>query len=281
MPLIAPFETSFERTSDRRIILIRLFDEDGADGWGECTAPEHPYYNHEFVDGAWLVLRDYLIPGLLGRGIGSASEVAALFRRVRGHRMAQAGLEAACWDLEARRRGQPLWHLIGGARSEIECGVSIGIQASAAVLVERIGRELASGYRRIKMKIKPSSEYEMIKAVRREFPDIRLMADANSAYTLSDLDTLKRLDDFRLMMIEQPLAHDDLIDHAELQKRLATPICLDESINGLEDTRKALSIGACKIINVKLGRVGGHGLVQVCEAGAADFPQVVEIHLEG
>jgi len=258
MPLIAPFETSFERTTERRIILVRVTDQEGAECWGECTAPEHPLYNHEFVDAAWLVLRDYLVPKLLGGGINSAAEVSALFRPIRGHQMAKGALEAACWDLQARREGKPLWELLGGTRREIECGVSIGIQPSLPLLIEKIERELAAGYRRIKVKIKPGLEYEIVHGVRQRFSDIPLIADANSAYSLFDAPTLKRLDEFNLMMLEQPLAHDDIVDHAELQKQLKTPLCLDESILSAEHARKAVTLSACKVINIKLGRVGGY-----------------------
>ncbi|HXF04951.1 MAG TPA: o-succinylbenzoate synthase [Blastocatellia bacterium] len=258
MTLLAPFETSFDRTQERRILLVRVFDEDGCDGWGECTAPEHPFYNHEFLDGAWLILRTYLIPRLLGQRISSPDEVFPLFRAVRGHRMAKAALEVACWDLQAKREGKPLWQVLGGTRRKIECGVSIGIQPSLSELVDKVRRELAAGYRRIKVKIKPGVDYDILHALRREFPTIPLMADANSAYSLADRELLRRFDDFHLMMLEQPLAHDDLVDHATLQKELRTPICLDESIRSPDDARRAVALGACRIINVKLGRVGGY-----------------------
>jgi O-succinylbenzoate synthase len=258
MSLVAPFETSFERTTVRRMILVRVSDDDGASGWGECTAPEEPLYNHEFVAGAWLVMRDFLIPKIIGKDIASAAELSALFKPIRGHRMAKGGLEAAWWDLEARKAGKPLWQMIGGTKREIECGVSIGIQSSESELLSKIEHELAAGYRRIKLKIKPGIEVAVASAARRRFPDVRLSVDANSAYTLADLETLRRLDEFGLMMIEQPLAHDDLVDHAQLQKQLKTPVCLDESVTSVEDARKALQLGACRIINIKLGRVGGH-----------------------
>ncbi len=258
MSLRAPFETSFDRTEQRRILLVRVFDHEGAEGWGECTAPEHPFYNHEFIEGAWLVLRTYLIPRLLGQSVASPHEVFSLFRAVRGHRMAKASLEVACWDLQARREGKPLWQLLGGTRTTIECGVSIGIQPSVSQLVEKVRQELAAGYRRIKVKIKPGLEYDILRTLRREFPTIPLMADANSAYSLADRDLLRQLDEFHLMMLEQPLAHDDLVDHATLQKEIRTPICLDESIRSADDARRALALGACRIINVKLGRVGGY-----------------------
>ncbi len=256
--LRAPFETSLGRTEWRRILLVRVFDAEGGDGWGECTAPEEPFYNHEFIDAAWLVLREFLVPMLLGRELESASDVPLLFRGVRGHGMAKAAVEAACWDLQARREGRPLWQLLGGTRAEIECGVSLGIQSSPADLLKKVEQELAAGYRRIKVKIKPGLEREIIGAVRAAFPEVPLMADANAAYTRSDADVLRSLDEFALMMLEQPLAHDDLLDHAELQRQMRTPICLDESITSAEKARKALAIGACRIINIKLGRVGGY-----------------------
>jgi len=258
MRLRAPFETSFGRTDWRRILLVRVFDAEGGEGWGECTAPEEPFYNHEFVDGAWLVMRDFLIPMVLGREFATAADVPAFFRAVRGHNMAKGALEAACWDLQARREGKPLWHLLGGTRAEIACGVSIGLQPSLADVVKAVERELAAGYQRIKVKIKPGMEREILGAVRAAFPDIPLMADANAAYTLEDAEVLSALDEFHLMMLEQPLAHDDLLDHAELQRRLRTPICLDEAITSAEHARKAVAIGACRIINIKLGRVGGY-----------------------
>jgi O-succinylbenzoate synthase len=203
-------------------------------------------------------MRDVLVPRIIGKEIESAAALSAIFAPIRGHRMAKAGIEAACWDLEARRAGKPLWKLIGGTRTEIECGVSIGIQSSEGELIKKIEQELAAGYRRIKLKVKPGIENQVASAARRLFPGARLMVDANSAYSLDDLDTLRRLDEFDLMMIEQPLADDDLIDHAELQKQLKTPICLDESVVSAETARKAVQIGACKVINIKLGRVGGH-----------------------
>ena len=257
LPLVAPFETSFGRTTERRIILVQAF-ADGLAGWGECTVGEHPFYNHESTDSAWMIIRDYIGPMVVGREVASPQEVAALTARVRGNRMARGAVEAAAWDLEARRQKAPLWQLLGGTREEIDCGVSIGLQETDAELLKKIGRELEAGYQRIKIKIKPGRDYEMTRAVRQEFPDIRLTVDANSAYTLADAGLLRRLDEFDLLLIEQPLAYDDIIDHAELQRQLRTAVCLDESILSAEDARKALGLGACRIINIKLGRVGGH-----------------------
>jgi O-succinylbenzoate synthase len=257
MPLVHPFETSFGRTTGRDIILVEAVS-DGASGWGEVTAGENPFYNEEWTESAWLILRDYAIPQLLGKVLASADDVAPLTEHLRGHRMARGGLEVAIWDLEARLNSRPLWQQIGGgARAEIPCGVSIGIQETVPKLLEKIERELAAGYQRIKMKIKPGWDVDVIRQVRERFPSIKLMADANSAYTLRDADHLKRLDDFYLMMVEQPLAHDDIIDHAALQAKLQTPICLDECIRSAHHAEQAIRLRACGILNIKLGRVGG------------------------
>ncbi len=257
MPLVHFFETSFGRTTHRRIILVEV-SSGGVSGWGEVTCGEHPHYNEEWTEGAWLILRDYLVPEALGSKLESTADAARIGASLRGHRMARGGMEAACWDLQARLRGEPLWKTIGGgARREIPCGVSIGIQNTLEQLLDKIRTELVAGYQRIKIKIKPGWDVNTVEAVRREFPDILLMADANSAYTLADTDRLKALDQFRLMMIEQPLAHDDIIDHARLQEKLETPICLDECIRTRHHAAQAIELGACRIINIKLGRVGG------------------------
>jgi o-succinylbenzoate synthase len=257
LDLIASFETSFDVTHHRRIFLIEA-DVDGASGWGECTAGEHPFYSYETVETAWHIIRDFLWPVLKGRDFGSASELWELFAHVRGHNMAKGGLETAVWDAEARLKNLPLWKLLGGRREEIPCGVSIGIQPNIATLLTRVEKELAAGYQRIKVKIKPGYDIEPVKALRAKFPRIRLMADANSAYRLEDAPHLKQLDAVYLIMIEQPLGDDDIYSHAQLQKQLDTPICLDESIHDELHARAAIEIGACKIINIKLGRVGGH-----------------------
>jgi len=259
MPLVHFFETSFGRTTERHMVLVEVC-ADGVSGWGEVTAGENPFYNEEWTESAWLLLRDYVGPQVLRRTIGSAAEVAPLTEHIRGHRMARGGLEAAVWDLDARMKGLPLYrHIGGGARREIPCGVSIGIQESIDQLLRKIETELAAGYQRIKMKIKPGWDVEAVRKVRETFPSIKLMADANSAYTLADADHLRRLDDFYLMMIEQPLSHDDIIDHAALQARLQTPICLDECIRSARHAGQAIRMRACGIINIKLGRVGGFG----------------------
>ncbi len=257
MPLVHYFETSFGRTYSRDMVLVEVV-ADGVSGWGEVTAGENPFYNEEWTEAAWLIVKHYASPRVLGRELASADDVYPLLSHIRGHFMARGGLEAAVWDLQARRNGRPLWQEIGGgARKEIACGVSIGIQDTVADLLKKIEKELADGYQRIKMKIKPGRDVEDLRAVRQEFPGIKLMADANSAYTLADIDHLRKLDDFYLMMVEQPLAHDDIIDHATLQTKLQTPVCLDECIRSAHHAQQAIDMGACRIINIKLGRVGG------------------------
>lgn len=265
LPLVAPFETSFGRTTERRIIIIKVFSE-GLHGWGECTVGENPFYNHECTDSAWMIIRDYVAPMVMGREIESPAQVTNLTNAIRGNKMARGAVETAVWELEARRRNIPLWQLLGGTREEIDCGVSLGLQATDAALLKNVEKEVAAGYQRIKLKIKPGRDYEMVKAVRREFPNIRLTVDANSAYTLADAELLRKLDEFDLLLIEQPLSYDDIIDHAELQRQLQTAICLDESILSVEDARKALSLGSCRLINIKLGRVAGHAEAQKIEA---------------
>ena len=257
LPLVHFFETSFGRTTERRILLAEV-TADGVHGWGECTAGEAPFYSHESTDTARHILRDFLIPRVLGKTLQRAADAAALFKRIRGHNMAKAALETALWDIEAQQAGVPLAKLIGGELTEVPCGVSIGIDDSVEQLLEKVERELAAGYQRIKVKIKPGWDIEVLGAIRNRFPRIRLMADANAAYSLSDLPRIKMLDHFYLMMIEQPLAWDDLLDHARLQREIATPICLDEPVTSVEKARKALEAGSCKIINIKLGRVGGY-----------------------
>jgi O-succinylbenzoate synthase len=257
MPLVHFFETSFSRTYSRDIILVEAA-ADGVAGWGEVTAGERPFYNEEWTGSAWMILRDYAVPRVLGKLLASAEDVYPLTEHIRGHNMARGGLETAVWDLFARAAGVPLWKQIGaGARREIPCGVSIGIQDSVEQLLDKIAHELADGYQRIKMKIKPGWDVDVVARVRERFPDIKLMADANSAYTLADTDRLKQLDRFYLMMIEQPLSHDDIIDHAALQAKLETPICLDECIRTAHQAAQAIRMRACGIINIKLGRVGG------------------------
>jgi O-succinylbenzoate synthase len=270
LPLIHFFETSFGRTTERRILLARVTDSEGNEGWGECTAGEGPFYSYEWIDAAWSTLQEFLAPMVIGHEYEKASQVFALMDHVRGHRMAKAAIETACWDLEAKRAGVPLWKHLGGTREEIACGVSIGIQDTVEILLEKIRKEVNDGYQRIKIKIKPGWDVAVVERVRREFPDIQLMGDANSAYTLKDVPLFKELDRFNLMMLEQPLAHDDIFDHAELQKQIETPVCLDESVKSAEDARNAIGLGSCKIINVKLGRVGGHSVAKQVEQSARE-----------
>ncbi len=258
LPLVHFFETSFGRTYERRVILTRVLDEDGVSGWGECTAGETPSYSEEWTDSCWQVLEKILAPMVLGAEVESAAKIWDLMKNVRGNRMSKAAIETACWDAEAKKLNVPLWRHLGGVNREILCGVSIGIQDSIEQLLEKIQTEVDAGYQRIKIKISPKWDYEVIKKVREVFPDILLMGDANSAYSLKDIDKLKSLDEFKLMMLEQPLAHDDIIDHAKLQREIKTPICLDEPIKSPDNARKAIELKSGKIINVKNGRVGGH-----------------------
>lgn len=258
LPLIHVFETSFGRTTERRIVLVRVIDESGNEGWGECTAGEGPFYCEEWTETAWSTVETFAAPMLVGKSWNGANEVWDLMGSIRGNRMAKAALETACWDLEAKRLNIPLWRHLGGTHPEIACGVSIGIQSTPDVLMEKISRELDAGYQRIKIKIKPGWDVDIVRQVRERWPDIKLMGDANSAYRLADLPLFQELEQFNLMMIEQPLAYDDMFDHAELQKQIRTPICLDESVRSPQDARHAIALDAGRIINVKLGRVGGH-----------------------
>jgi o-succinylbenzoate synthase len=270
LPLIHFFETSFGRTTERQILLVRVTDSDGAEGWGECTAGEGPFYSYEWTETAWTTIHEFLAPMVIGRNIESAAHAFSLMKSVRGHRMAKATIENACWDLEAKKLGVPLWKHLGGSRTEISCGVSIGIQDSVEILLEKIRKEVDAGYQRIKIKIKPGWDVKVVERVLKEFPTIRLMGDANSAYSLKDLALFKELDNFKLMMLEQPLAHDDIFDHAQLQKQIETPICLDESICSAEDATHAIDLDSCRIINIKLGRVGGHSEAQRVEKVARE-----------
>ena len=256
IPLVHFFETSFGRTCDRRILLCTVH-ADGLEGWGECVAGEAPYYSEEYIEGAWDVSTRYLAPALLGKTLESGSEVPALLSRIREHRMAKAALENAVWDAEAQEKGTPLWKLLGGTQREIACGVSIGIQDSHEQLLQKIEIELAAGYQRIKIKVKPGWDVEVLEKVRARWPGILLSCDANSAYTLADSDRLKGFDRFNLLMIEQPLWSDDFYFHARLQKQLLTAICLDEVIRSARDAEAALELAACRIVNIKVGRIGG------------------------
>jgi o-succinylbenzoate synthase len=256
IPLVRPFETSFGVTRSRRILLTEVQSE-GLTGWGECTAGERPFFSGESTDTAWQVLVNELGPMLAAESPEHGGDCPRIFRSVRGNPMAKAALENAVWDLEAQREGIPLAQLLGGVRETIACGVSLGIQSSIPELLSIIERELAAGYQRIKLKCKPGWDIEVFERVRNRWPGIMLSCDANSAYMLRDEDHLVSFDAFDLLMIEQPLWHDDFYFHSVLQKRLNTPICLDESIRNRRDALAAIEMDSCKIINIKLGRVGG------------------------
>ena len=259
MPLRFRFETSFGTTTEKSFLLVRVFTEDGAWGIGECVAEDHPYYLPETNGTVTHVIKDFLAPLILGQTLESPSDVFSLLSRIRGHEMAKAALEMAIWDLFARAQSVSLAALLGGdpQRRTISAGVSIGLQPDIPSLLKKVATEVSAGYRRIKIKIKPGADIELARAIRREFPSILLMVDANSAYTLDDAHRLQEFDAFNLMMIEQPLAWNDIVEHSKLQPLLKTPICLDESITSDSAARSAISIGACGIINIKAGRVGG------------------------
>lgn len=256
MPLVHFFETSFGRTYSRRILLVTVHCE-GVDGWGECVVGEDPFYSSEWIETAWPTLRSYLIPMLLGKRVDSARECPSLLAKVTGHRMSKGGLENALWEAEAFQKQQPLWKLLGGSRREIPSGVSIGIQDSVEQLLEKIQIELAAGYRRIKVKVKPGWDTNVLERIRSRWADITLSCDANSAYTLDETEHLRKFDQFNLLMIEQPLWNDEIYYHSRLQKELRTAICLDESIVNARSAAFAVESGACRIINIKVGRVGG------------------------
>jgi o-succinylbenzoate synthase len=256
MPLVNFFETSFGRIYSRRILLVTAHCE-GVNGWGECVAGEDPFYSSEWIESAWPTITHYLAPALVGKELSQGREAAPLLGKVRGHRMAKAALENAIWDAEAKVKQQPLWKLLGGTRREIPCGVSIGIQDSPEQLLEKIQKEVNAGYRRIKLKVKPGWDVNILERVRARWSTITLSVDANSAYTLDEVEHLRKFDQFNLLMIEQPLWNDDIYYHARLQRELRTSICLDESIEQARDAAAAVETGACRIINIKVGRVGG------------------------
>ena len=257
MRLQKPFETSFGITQDRRILLIELKTDQGS-GWGEVTAGEGPFYNPETTDTAWLILQNFIARLLIGRTFDGPAEVLEAMAPIRGHEMAKAAVETAAWDTLARRDGVPLHQLLGGTQAQIPCGVSLGIHADPASLLDRVDEELSAGYQRIKLKIKPGKDVAFVSAVRNRYPDIGLTVDANSAYTLKDVALLKQLDAFDLTYIEQPLDWNEIYQHAELQRQLKTAVCLDECIHSLRDAQAAIALGACRVINIKLGRVSGH-----------------------
>jgi o-succinylbenzoate synthase len=257
MTLNDPFTTSFGTFQEKEFFVIEIEDDTGCIGFGESVAFSSPWYSEETVETNKHMMEKFLIPLLLESPIGHPDEVSKRFEPIRRNNMAKAALEGAVWDLYAKRNNSPLFSALGGEKQQIDVGISIGIQSSTNELLRVVEGFVNEGYKRMKIKIKPGYDYELLKEVRNHFPDTLLMADANSAYTLRDIETLKKLDDLNLMMIEQPLGHDDIIDHAKLQTQLTTPICLDESIHSFEDARKAVELGSCKIINIKIGRVGG------------------------
>ncbi|TCP31275.1 O-succinylbenzoate synthase [Scopulibacillus darangshiensis] len=252
-----PFTTSFGTLQDKEFFIVEAVNKEGQSGWGESVAFSAPWYTEETVKTNEHVIKDFLIPLLRKRPLEHPDEVSERFSPIRRNNMAKAALDGAIWDLYAKEQGLPLSLALGGEKKQIDVGISIGIQKDISLLLGKVGDAIAKGFKRIKIKIKPGFDVNVIKRVREAFPETPLMADANSAYTLKDIDHLKQLDHYNLMMIEQPLLHDDIVDHAALQKALTTPICLDESIHSLDDAKHAISLGSCKIINVKIGRVGG------------------------
>ena len=261
LPLVEPFRISSGIEVERRILLLRLHERNGVEAWAECVAGAAPNYSPETIDIAWSVIRDWLAARLLGVEWECAAEIAPrLAENLRGHRMARAALEMACWGLEAEVRGTSLARLVGGERRQVETGISLGIQDEPAALVDRALAALEAGYRKVKLKIQPGSDVEFVRAVRDAVGDeTRLAVDANSAYSLDDLDVFLALDELGLIMIEQPLSWEDLVRHAELQRRISTPICLDESITGPDRAEDMLTLGSGRIVNIKPGRVGGFG----------------------
>lgn len=256
MKLVSPFVTSMGAETDEEHIIIKV-DGEGITGWGECVAAANPFYTYETVQTAWHILSDFLIPGILVKKFDTIDEAISTWEKVRGHNMAKAGLEAALWDMFAKSKSISLSKMLGGVRDKIDAGVSIGIQSSANELIKKVESYLDEGYKRIKIKIQPENDLRLIEAVRKEFPNILLQVDANSAYTINDVIIFKAMDEFNLLLIEQPLGYDDIYQHAKLQREIETPICLDESIRSRDDTRTAIELESCKIINIKPGRVGG------------------------
>jgi O-succinylbenzoate synthase len=256
MRLIAPFETSFGVEQDRACIIVTM-RAGGLTGYGECVAATEPGYSYETTTTAWHILRNFLVPAVLGQELTDIPGLIARYKQVRGNPLAKAGLEMAAWDVLGQARGHSLAQMFGGVREHVEVGVSVGIQPTTEALVARVGRYIAEGYARIKIKIKPGRDVADARAVRAAFPDVCLQVDANSAYQLADAPLFQQMDDLNLLLIEQPLAEDDIYDHSKLQPQLKTPICLDESILSADHARAAIELGACRIINIKAGRVSG------------------------
>ncbi|MCM3389612.1 o-succinylbenzoate synthase [Ureibacillus chungkukjangi] len=257
MELKTPFSTSFGTFLDKEFLLLEVTDEQGTIGFGESVAFDAPWYNEETLKTNWHILEDFLIPLILNNKIEHPDELEQLFKGIRKNYMAKSAIEGAIWDIYIQQTNQSLAQALGGKKEKIEVGISLGIQETIEKQIEVVDKAVKDGYKRIKLKIKPGWDIEVMRALRERFPDMPMMADANSAYTLEDVDVFKQLDEFNLMMIEQPLASDDIIDHAVLQKQIKTPICLDESIHSFEDARKAVELGSCGVINIKIGRVGG------------------------
>lgn len=256
IPLNQPFRTSFGEIDSQSSIVVKVFS-DGATGYGEACPFLDPLYSYECIATMLLILKDYVVPAVLGKDIVGVDDYLDRVAFIRGHNHAKAALETAIWDLRSRTEGKPLWRLLGGTRERVEVGVSIGLQPTPDDLCRKIAAYLEQGYRRIKIKIEPSSAFSTLEHVRSAFPDITLMVDANSAFSVGDIEALRQLDRFGLIMVEQPLAEDDIVDHAALQAKLKTPVCLDESIHSPDDARRAAALGSCRIINIKYGRVGG------------------------
>jgi len=256
LPLVRTFQTSSSWKSYIDHILIRA-ETDGIVGWGECASPSDPYYGPETTETCWHLLKDFLVPAVLGQTWTAIDEVVGFYAKVKGNNFAKSGLEMACWDLLGKVQEKSLADLLGSTKSSIVSGVSLGIEENLPALFYLIDQYVQEGYKRVKLKIAPGWDIDVVREVRREFPDLPLQVDANSAYTLDDTEHLKRLDEFGLLLIEQPLGHDDMIDHARLQAALTTPVCLDESIHSAEDARKAIDLGACRVINIKVSRLGG------------------------
>lgn len=257
MTMKNPFTTSFGTQQKRFVTIVEAIDEDGTSGFGECVSGEDPLYSEEFMDATLIALKKYFGPLVINKEISHPDEVWEIYKPFKRNNMAKASIEGAVWDLYAKKKGISLVEAIGGAKKEVDVGVSLGLEDTDELLLERIGEKVEEGYKRIKVKIKPGRDVEMVRRIREVYPDIPLMVDANSAYTLDDIDTLKAMDEFNLMMIEQPLMAGDVIDHAKLQKQIKTPVCLDESIDSYESAAAAIELGSCEIINVKVGRVGG------------------------
>ncbi|MFC2103595.1 o-succinylbenzoate synthase [Bacteroidota bacterium] len=256
MELVSPFVTSMGTEYNEEHIIVRT-ESDGITGWGECVAEGNPFYSYETVQTAWHILQDFLIPSVIGKEYSNTNEAISQWNNIRGHRMAKAGLEAALWDIYAKSKNISLSKMLGGTREKINVGVSIGIQSSPEDLIEKVESYLKEGYKRIKIKISPGNDIQFVNALRKEFPDILLQVDANSAYTLEHINLFKQMDEYNLLLIEQPLGYEDIYDHSKLQRELRTPICLDESINSLHDSHAAVELKSCRIINIKPGRVGG------------------------